>query len=766
MAEVAGYLDSWSARPGQRVGVHLASSVPVSARVDVVRLGRGTHREPPEGIAFEVVSDIAQRQVALQTRAVDIGSFADIGLGPLALERGCLGLLVQPWAPVGEHEQTVAVLGPAAAGPVVVITADGFVALRVADAVARTGCRAGARRWLAVALSWSPEAATLAVVDLQSCASGASRLPRGSDAPPVAGRLRLAAAHAAPAVGRPGAATQHFDGRLERPLLWPSAQSLATVHEALVHGTGLPAGAVAAWDFAPSTDPAAPQDRFEDRGPHRLTGHLHQGPRRAVRGLRWNGEHLDWRTAPAHYAAVHFHRDDLEDADWPCTLEITLPAAMPSGAYAVRVRCDEHRAAGDDPAAPFDLSGGQCRLPLFVRPAAGTAVAPGTVALVFPTFTYLAYGNDRCALHGHNPEVLADRAITLEPTDVLLSRHPEWGLSLYDTHHDGSGVGQASRWRPIPTLQPDVRAWQAGEGSGLWNYPGDLLLVQWLEREGVPWHALTDEELHAGGADVLAPYGVVLTGNHPEYATPALVRAYREHLDGGGRLMYLGGNGFYWRIACHPQRPGVIELRRAEDGNRSWAEEPCEYFHAFDGGYGGLWRRSGIPPQSWLGVGYAGQGFRRSTGLRRAADADRAEVAFVFDGVAPGDFGTRGAIGGGCAGIEVDRRDELLGSDPSGWWLATSLPLDATYLAANEELLVSRPTLAAPFSPAVRADVVLQALPGGGAVFAAGSIAWIGGLCPQRGDAAVQRITRNVLDRLLDPAPLAPEPGPWQDAQP
>ena len=23
----------------------------------------------------------------------------------------------------------------------------------------------------------------------------------------------------------------------------------------------------------------------------------------------------------------------------------------------------------------------------------------------------------------------------------------------------------------------------------------------------------------------------------------------------GGRLMYLGGNGFYWRIAFHPERP-------------------------------------------------------------------------------------------------------------------------------------------------------------------------------------------------------------------
>ena len=30
--------------------------------------------------------------------------------------------------------------------------------------------------------------------------------------------------------------------------------------------------------------------------------------------------------------------------------------------------------------------------------------------------------------------------------------------------------------------------------------------------------------------------------------------------------MYLGGNGFYWRVAYHAEVAGVIELRRAEDG--------------------------------------------------------------------------------------------------------------------------------------------------------------------------------------------------------
>ena len=32
-----------------------------------------------------------------------------------------------------------------------------------------------------------------------------------------------------------------------------------------------------------------------------------------------------------------------------------------------------------------------------------------------------------------------------------------------------------------------------------------------------------------------------------------MLDALQAYLDRGGRLMYLGGNGFYWRIAFHPE---------------------------------------------------------------------------------------------------------------------------------------------------------------------------------------------------------------------
>ena len=749
MAEIAGYLGRWSALPGEQVSVHLWSSATVEAQVNLVRLGRGEQRAEVQGVACEPVAALVPQSLWLGPRTVAIGSYAEVlGLACLPLAQGCLGLLVQPWWTPGLGEQAVLALAGQCCGVKVLIDEQGAVALRVGAVTRTTGHRVKGRRWTLLMLNWSAQEVELTLMDLATSRGAATSLPAAqwpAQAHPLRGADGLTLA-AAPS--NDGSMGEHFDGRLERPLWWPTPQLLPAVREALLEQQGLPQGALAGWDFGPSPGSAAPDDLVHDLGPHGLMVRLFQGPRRAVRGARWSSRHFDWRQAPLEYGAVHFHRDDLLDALWPADTVIQLPEDLASGAYAVQVRAQEVQAG--------DLTGGLCRLPLFVRAGPGQRAAqPDAVALVFPTFTYLAYGNDRCALHGHNPEVLADRAITLEPTDVLLSQHPEWGLSLYDTHADGSGVGIASRRRPISNLQPDQRAWQAGEGSGRWNYPADLLLVEWLEREGIAWHALTDEDLHAGGAQVLAPYRVVLTGNHPEYATPALVKAYQEHVGHGGRLMYLGGNGFYWKVACHPHLEGVIELRRAEDGNRSWAEEPGEYFHAFDGEYGGLWRRSGLAPQAWLGVGYCGQGFRRSTGFQRAEGAARPEASFVFEGVPEQVFGLGGCMGGGCAGIEVDRRDEALGSDPQGWWLATSLPLDSTYLVANEEMLVSRPTLTAPFSPLLRADVVLQPVAGGGAVFSTGSIAWIGGLSGSQGDAAVQRITLNVVRRFQDPRPLS-----------
>lgn len=736
MSELAGYLEPWTVLPGDRISVYLSAEPATDVNIDLVRLASGEDRSEPDGIPAEAVVDVPMQSVHLLTQPVQAGSWAHIdGLQRLALSEGCLALLMQPWRLDG-NGQTIMSLCAHGCRLRVALDPDRGISLACGDDFSASGFLPALRRWHLLTLSWSESRVVLRVQRLEGGPVAEASLKPAHAAIPE--HLVLASRADPTTPGSPHRGD--FDGRLERPVLWRRQPDASTVKAAMLSSKGLPEDALACWDFALGMDGWT----ITDIGPSAIHGRLHQGPKRAVRGARWDASSLRWQEAPDHYAAIHFHTDDLIDAAWTPSAVVTLPDNLRSGVYAVRVRRCE-------PQGP-SLCGHELRLPIFVTPAPGAPRAP--VAVVFPTFTYHAYLNDRCALLGNNPEVLAARAITLEPRDVLLSEHPEWGLSLYDTHIDSSGVSLTSRRRPMPGHHPDQRAWQAGEGSGRWNFPGDLLLVQWLEREGIAWDALTDDVLHEQGSAALSPYPVALTGNHPEYATSKSLHAWRQWVKTGGRMMYLGGNGFYWKVALDARISGLMELRRAEDGNRSWAEEPGEYWHACDGGYGGLWRRNGITPQSWLGVGYSGQGFRRSTGYRRKPDSNAPQVAFVFEGVHGDTFGLQGAIGGGCAGIEVDRHDPLLGSDPDSFVLASSLPFDSTYLLTNEEMLVSRPTITADFASNVRADMVLTIGHGEGAVFATGSIAWIGGLAEQGGDKSVQRITRNVLARFLDARPL------------
>ena len=93
--------------------------------------------------------------------------------------------------------------------------------------------------------------------------------------------------------------------------------------------------------------------------------------------------------------------------------------------------------------------------------------------------------------------------------------------------------------------------------------------------------------------------------------------------------MYLGANGWYWRIAWHDALPGVMEVRRAEDGIRTWEAEPGEYHHSFTGEFGGLWRRIGRPPNVVTGTGFTAQGFDLSSYYVRQPDSFDPRAAFL-----------------------------------------------------------------------------------------------------------------------------------------
>ena len=406
---------------------------------------------------------------------------------------------------------------------------------------------------------------------------------------------------------------------------------------------------------------------------------------------------------------------------------LKVPNDWSSGYYAVRV------AAGGDVSY----------LPLFVRPPRDRATAP--LAVLASTLTTLAYANYHFHLNVDMNEASLGRVAVLSPEDLLLCEDATLGLSTYDSHLDGSPVRYGSRLRPV------VNNWPGGE---LWNLNADTHLLAWLDHIGQPYDLITDEDVHAEGSALLGRYRAVIAGSHPEYWTTPMWDGLAGYLAAGGRFMYLGGNGFYWRAALSPAWTGAIEVRHAEGGGRYTAETPGHYHMSFTGELGGLWRRSGRPPHALVGVGTRGIGFDGVGCFRRTAESRDLRAAWLFEGVSGEAFGDRGLLG--CAaGSEIDATDLALGTPPHALIVAASEGHTSAMQPMPEDITMPHPAMAAPHNPAVRADITFFETASGGAVFSASSLSWLGAVADTGFANDAERITSNVLTRFLDPSPFA-----------
>jgi N,N-dimethylformamidase len=376
-----------------------------------------------------------------------------------------------------------------------------------------------------------------------------------------------------------------------------------------------------------------------------------------------------------------------------------------------------------------------------VLPPRGTATA--RIAYLAATFTYQAYFNHA---RGNDDDAFRARRKAWGAYPHSTDSHPDYAASTYNRHPDGSGVCYSTLRRPLLTMRPGYLTFNDARGSGLRHFPADSHLTDWLEAKGFDFDVITDHDLHREGLDLLRRYRVVVTGSHPEYHTPRTLDALQAYVGEGGRLMYLGGNGFYWRIAVSDEVPDVLEVRRAEGGIRAWAAEPGEYFHALDGGYGGLWRRNGRPPQRLAGVGFSGQGLFEGSYYRRLPDSFAPDMAWIFDGVRDEILGDFGLSGGGAAGFELDRADRRLGSPPNVRILARSEGHQAHFVTVPEELLSHIATVTGEAPEAlIRAEIVFFRTRRGGAVFSTGSITFCGSLSHDKYENNVSRMVANVL---------------------
>lgn len=724
------YADRLEARPGESVSVMVSQENAESYTAQVVRLW-GCDTLSPGGVFTEQEIDhpvngqkAGRRQIAVPGSYGEALLFSDWLDGPAA----SFGCFIRPTA-LAAGKQVLFGLDPDALSCFI---DEGTIGFDIAGTRLMTDVAVIQDAWQCLGLSVDRTQGRIAVTIVplaQNPGADVGRKPRSAmlALPPLDSAKGRRTAIRIGAGWDKDQQRHGFFGKIEAPTLW----SCALTEEEWLAARARPLETLAQqvplvqWRF----EVAIGETSIAATTAQASTLVLHHCPAQAVTGRLWDGSVHDWRLFPDHYGAIHFHGDDMTNAGWDADFSVTIPDDLPTGSYAVRLT--------DGDSTHY--------VPIFVLPPQG--VRGSDIAYLAPTATYLAYANFSPFT---NPVILKPEY--REFTGVLarerrieasIVAHPEHGLGHYSMHGDGDGVRFVSFLRPMANYTAKAAPW---------GFTADGDILAYLKHEDIAVDILTDHALHREGAALLAGYRVLITGTHPEYWSSAMMAALQRWIAGGGRLMYLGGNGFYWRVAFHPEMPDVMELRRAEDGTRAWIEAPGQYHHACTGELGGLWRRLGQPPQALCGIGFSGQGFGGAGHFVKTAAAQDRRAAFIFNGVPDEVIGDFGAHGGGAVGEEIDRADRALGTPAHALIVATSAGLHRSMLRAKEELFLTEPTTQRDDN--MRADMTFFETAAGGAVFSTGTISWASALAHKGYDNAVARITGNVLRRFADPKPF------------
>lgn len=700
MIPLIGYTDKLSCRPGETIEVKVSSTSEAPYHAELVRIISGDPNPDGPGMNLVPVPSSIDGDYPSRAQETRRGSHMVATLSGALPQSFRLRATVFPTTP-DKGPQGVITIG--ADDNAITLGVGPFGAFcQIGNDTVSTGANLPPYVWAEIAADIDLENGVVSVH--QSIAHLGHNAERSSDQITNGAALSQQVLIAAIDPGEPAT---HFNGKIEHPQISNDGTTIA------------------AWDFSRNMMSFT----VPGNSPLGADGTLINAPMRAVTGSNWDASENNWNRAPEQYAAVHFHDDDIADCNWETDFTFSVPDDLPSGAYGIRLT------AGDD----WDV------LPIFICPPKGKQTAD--VCFLISTFTYVIYANQARADFGqHWRDRAADwGAFPHNPAD-----HPEFGLSTYNDHSDGSGIAHTTWHRPIMNLRPGYHPFADDKcGSGLRHFPADTHILAWLDAKGIAFDVVTDWELHHEGPELLAPYKTVLTTSHPEYHTSETLDGVKGYRDGGGNLIYLGGNGFYWRVALHPEKDGLIEVRRAEGGLRAWASEPGEYYSGFTGDYGGLWRRNGRPPNVLTGIGYTCQGDFEGTYYRRTPESQSPDLAWMFEGIDDEILGDFGLCGGGAAGYELDRVEPRLGTPPNTIVVAKSENHPESFVLPPEEWLTHVKTWAnRPSEELIRADMSYLKVPGGGQVFSTGSITFTGSLPTNDFNNNISRLLENVVTRF------------------
>jgi hypothetical protein len=297
--------------------------------------------------------------------------------------------------------------------------------------------------------------------------------------------------------------------------------------------------------------------------------------------------------------------------------------------------------------------------------------------------------------------------------------------------------------RPYASDPYGVRLDGAGDFLRRWEYNA----VRFLEREGYDVTYTTDVDTHQRALaerGVPLPHRVFLSIGHDEYWSSPMREHVERARDLGMHLAFLGADACYWQIRFEPSAAGVPDRTIVGYKEAAGALDPL----ALDGRpqndrlITGRWRDRPVsrPEQRLVGVMYAADPVDADIVVSQAE-----HWVFAGTGLRNGD-GLRGLLG-----YEVD----AMGGDAPDSIVRLSHSPFADQGAAGKTRY---------------ADMTIYTAASGALVFAAGSIQWSWGLDGYNAPAwhslrvseAAQRMTKNLLDRMLQTATAAPPPADWR----
>ncbi len=399
---LAGYTDRLSLRAGETIGFKVSSKLSGDYSA---WLSRSIGADPnPEGIGIveEPVEDAIFPKQTLRSRhqLFHPGSYA-LTHKPVDLSFFNGFAITATIFPTLEKNSPQTILS--LDGIRLFLDESGCVAVQLRDVFLGLSTPLELRQWVRLEATYDADLNCLRIKQTPLSRSGTalessiSKLDLSSDA--VESKVAIAANW------NNGQASDFFNGKIQNPGLYRSNQ---------ISDENI----VALWDFAINTSSTT----VADTGADHLDAELINFPARAMTGSQWDASEMCWRQAPEHYNAIHFHEDDIYDFGWETDFTFTVPNELPSGIYVMHIKSGEHEDA----------------MPFYVCAPRGKPKAK--VCVLIPTFTYVVYGNHA------RPDYEASWQCRIADWGAYPNNpaeHPNYGLSTYNFHSDGSGICQA-----------------------------------------------------------------------------------------------------------------------------------------------------------------------------------------------------------------------------------------------------------------------------------------------------------------------------------